>query len=226
MKKLNYLLVSNGNTLKILANENEVPIHSFTNYDGTHYRNVANEDYESELETWKDESISYPVSNKDECNKFKSFAFEDVVLKAQAIKTLGSGIPFPYGNVEIRNGLAFFKTTEIEPTKIKEFIICACNKYDDGEKHEHQPINISIGFVVCGRRHHNCISTFAQIVGFPYTELGHKIRKTEGQGFLTNTNRYVDRKEAYKIAFTADQIHGPNKGYAENSIGLTSEDLY
>jgi len=108
----------------------------------------------------------------------------------------------------------------------KEFIICAANRYDDGQKHGHQPINITHGFVVCGRRHHNCISTFAQIVGFPYSEEGHRIHRTEVQGFLTNTNRFVTRQQAYKIAFEADQIIGPNKGCPTNSIGLTIEDLY
>ena len=110
--------------------------------------------------------------------------------------------------------------------KMKEYILCAANYYNDGNKHDFQPSNINTGFVVCGRRHHNCIKTFVQIVGFPYTELGHKIHNTEIQGFLTNTDRFVGRKEAYAIAFEADQIHGPNKGRSENSIGLTSEDLY
>lgn len=108
----------------------------------------------------------------------------------------------------------------------KERIICAANCYNDVEDHEHQPINVKVGFVTCGRRHHNCIGTFAQIVGFPYNEKALKIMRTEIQGFLTNTNRFVNRKEAYKIAFEADQIIGPNKGYSENEIGLTSEDLY
>ncbi len=107
-----------------------------------------------------------------------------------------------------------------------EYILCSANFYDDGVNHVHAPKNIQQGFVVCGRRHHNCIETFAMIVGFPYTDEGHAIYRTEIQGFLTNTNRFVDRKEAYKIAFAADQIKGPNKGYSENSIGLTSEDLY
>ncbi len=109
---------------------------------------------------------------------------------------------------------------------MKEYVLCAANRYDDGEKHVHQPININRGFITCGRRHHNCISTFAQIVGFPYTELGKRIHNTEVQGFLTNTNRFVTRKEAFEIARDADQVIGPNKGQQENSIGLTSEDLY
>lgn len=102
--------------------------------------------------------------------------------------------------------------------KEEEYILCAANHYNDGQLHVHQPINIEIGFAVCGRRHHNCITTFAQIVGFPYTQLGHQIHNTEIQGFLTNTNRFVTRKEAYQIAFEANQIIGPNRGYSENSI--------
>lgn len=119
---------------------------------------------------------------------------------------------------------------DLEKEKMdKEYIICAANYYNDGngnDVHPHEPVNIEIGFVVYGRRHHNCIHTFAQIVGFPYDERGLEIRRTEVQGFVTNTNRFVGRKEAYKIAFEADQIIGPNKGRPENSIGLTSEDLY
>ena len=64
------------------------------------------------------------------------------------------------------------------------------------------------------------------MVGFPYSKSAQELHNTEVQGFLTNTDRFVDRKEAYKIAFEADQINGPNKGRSENSIGLTSEDLY
>lgn len=109
---------------------------------------------------------------------------------------------------------------------MKEFIICAANRYDDRECHKHQPINIERGFVVCGRRHHNCISTFTQIVGFPYDEVGRRIHRTEVQGFITNTNRFVTRYQAYLIAYEAGQIIGPNKGISENNIGLTSEDLY
>ncbi len=109
---------------------------------------------------------------------------------------------------------------------MKEYILCAANYYDDNIVHTHTVNNIETGFVVCGRRHHNCISIFAQIVGFPYTEDGHKLHKTEIQGFLTNTNRFVNRQEAYMIAVNADQIIGPNKGRETNPIGLTSEDLY
>lgn len=109
---------------------------------------------------------------------------------------------------------------------VEEWIICAANHYDDDTVHNHQPINVKKGFVTTGRRHHNCIGTFAQIAGFPYSEYWQDIHNTEEQGFLTNLNRFVDRKEAFEIASVAGQIIGPNKGQSENSIGLTSEDLY
>ncbi len=105
----------------------------------------------------------------------------------------------------------------LKSSKPTEYILCAAIHFKDGLKHEHQPKNIESGHVICGRRHCNCFQT-------------HYIlsdnRPEHIQGFITNTNRFVDRKEAYKIAFEANQIIGPNKGYSENSIGLTSEDLY
>lgn len=100
-----------------------------------------------------------------------------------------------------------------------ERILCAANHYDDGIEHVHKPRNIKTGFVVCGRRHHNCIQTFAMIVGLPYTEEGHVLHRTEEQGFITNLDRFVTREEAAEIALAAGQI--------ENKIiTLYSEDLY
>jgi len=101
----------------------------------------------------------------------------------------------------------------------KEYILCAANHYDDGKKHVHCPNNIESGFVICGRRHHNCINTFALMVGFPYDENGLKLKNTEEQGFLTNTDRFVSREEAAQIAFDAGQI-------TQHTITLFSEHLY
>ena len=106
----------------------------------------------------------------------------------------------------------------------KEFIICAANYYNDGQKYEGQPLGTpTTGFVVCGRRHHNCIFIFAKIVGFPYDENGLRIMRTEVQGFLTNTNRFVTRKQALEIARNANQII---TGEGNHRLGLFSEDLY
>ncbi len=107
---------------------------------------------------------------------------------------------------------------------MKEYILCAANWYNDGEKHEHQPIGVRAGFVVCGLRHHNCIGTFAQIVGFPYDDAAKRIMRTEVQGFLTNTNRFVSRKEALIIATEAKQLIHEVK--LDSNVGLTSEDVW
>lgn len=39
---------------------------------------------------------------------------------------------------------------------INEHIICAAIWINDKIKHQQQPTNVEIGFVVCGRRHNNC----------------------------------------------------------------------
>lgn len=115
-----------------------------------------------------------------------------------------------------------------EPKKPEKtrWILCAANHYDDGDAHKDSPKNIKSGFVTSGRRHHNCISTFEQIASLLHPDEALPLRDTEIKGFLTNDDFFVNRQEAYKIAFKADQIIGPNKGYHENDIGLTSEDLY
>jgi hypothetical protein len=92
----------------------------------------------------------------------------------------------------------------------KEYIICSAIWFDDGVKHPHQPKNIDIGYVVCGRRHHNCFQIQFMI------DINHIERE---QGFLTNTDRFVDREEAGQIAYDAGQI-------TEKNNFLFSEDLW
>ena len=99
-------------------------------------------------------------------------------------------------------------------------ILCAAIHYNDGKVYPHQPKNIKEGLVICGRRHHNCITTLSSLTN------GEHVRKFIDQGFLTVDDNYVDRQEAYKIAYEANQIIGPNKEREKNEIGLTSEDLY
>lgn len=106
---------------------------------------------------------------------------------------------------------------------MKEYILCAANYYDDGVENTHTCVNVKTGFVICGRRHHDCISTFARMVGFPYNEEANKLRRTEEQGFITNTNRWVDRLEALEIARNANQLI---TGEGNSNLGLFSEDLY
>lgn len=92
----------------------------------------------------------------------------------------------------------------------KEYILCAAIKYYNQ--------------IVTGFRHSDCRKTVKQLVHSSI--LNEEYLLNCECGFITNINRFVTRKEAYKIAFEAGQIIGPNKGYPDNEIGLTSEDLY
>lgn len=93
-----------------------------------------------------------------------------------------------------------------------EYVICAAIYWKDGIVHPHQPKNIESGFVICGRRHHNCF--IAKIMS-EFSEADGK----SVQGFLTSKDRFIDRKEAGQLAFEAKQISEPNDC-------LFSEDLY
>lgn len=93
----------------------------------------------------------------------------------------------------------------------KEFIICAAVHCKSETKYTHQPKNIETGFVVCGRRHHNSLITAKMINGL--------VLENHIQGFMTSLDRFVDRKEAGKIAFEAGQI-------TKQTDCLISEDLY
>ena len=109
-----------------------------------------------------------------------------------------------------------------------EIILCAAIWYKDLkpfaseiDSEMYLPENTDKGLVFCGHRHYNCILLKSAMTGKRDAECGKYV-----QGFLTNKNRFVDRKEAYDIAYKAKQIIGPNSDFANNSIGLTSEDLY
>lgn len=96
-----------------------------------------------------------------------------------------------------------------------ERILCAAIWFKDGNKYEHQPKNVDSGFVVCGRRHHNCYFIASVVLAESYSER----KGTAEQGFLTSEDRFLDRKESGKIAFDAKQITEPTDC-------LFSEDLY
>ena len=112
---------------------------------------------------------------------------------------------------------------QVEPFIIKknaEYIICAAIYFDNKKKsHEHQPNNIDTGYVICGHRHHNCIMTMSILD--PHNKSERMERPV--QGFLTNTNRFVDREEGFEIALEAEQIL-MNKDRTIKR--LFSEDIY
>lgn len=102
----------------------------------------------------------------------------------------------------------------------KLMIQCAAIWYNDGKERTHNPPNIKTGIVICGLRHCNCFPILFEI--FPDREyLGSEDgeRKTI-QGFLTNAGTFVDRKDAYHIAFAANQCRE-----SDHEI-LMSEDIY
>lgn len=92
--------------------------------------------------------------------------------------------------------------------KDKEYILCSAVWFDKVPlKNEEvlrirgfSPYNIDRGIVFCGWRHANAMYQAVAIFDKKTSELGEV-----EQGFLTSKNRFVDRKEAGKIAFEAGQ---------------------
>ncbi|MCK9445929.1 hypothetical protein M0Q50_03455 [bacterium] len=93
---------------------------------------------------------------------------------------------------------------------MKEYILCASILYK--------------GIVISGHRHSDCYETLRSLLpDLPNDELPDRT----GQGFLTSENRYVDRKEGWKIAKENNQIKWglDASENGEESI-LISENLY
>lgn len=112
-----------------------------------------------------------------------------------------------------------------------EFIICAAIHVDDKIARITQPDNIKTGFVISGRRHSDCYLTIAALVGDIqefFESLGVSFEdERKRQGFITSSNRFVDRKEAYKIAKANNQIqHGLKSTENGDDSILISENLY
>jgi len=107
--------------------------------------------------------------------------------------------------------------------EIKERILCAAIWYkdmplirDDMPNGFIRPLNCERGIVFSGHRHHNCLYQMVALTGKAQHEVGEHV-----QGFLTSTNRFVDRKEGMMIALKNDQVINPY-----HSDTLFSEDLY
>lgn len=86
---------------------------------------------------------------------------------------------------------------------LKEYIICAAIDHN--------------GTIICGLRHDDCYKIL-----FSLTNSSENPPGNDKQGFLTSWNRFIDRKEAYKIAKENNQIRW---GKNEERI-LISENLY
>ena len=107
---------------------------------------------------------------------------------------------------------------------MEERIICSAIWYQElplkkkGMPNQN-PINVDRGAVFCGHRHPHCMYTMIAVTGLRSVE---PVCGKYVQGFLTNLNRFVDRKEGAKIALASGQIKKLN--YSKTS--LYSEDLY
>lgn len=105
---------------------------------------------------------------------------------------------------------------------LSEKILCSAIWYKDIElklviEHNVLPKNCDKGVVFCGFRHCHCMYTMCSVTGKRSitSDVGEYV-----QGFLTNTNRFVDRKEGAKIHCN----NGGKLGFSTNE--LYSEDLY
>lgn len=102
----------------------------------------------------------------------------------------------------------------------EHILIAACSFLLEGMPHR---------VVTTGFRHDSAVSAgdfyFAHVFDMihetpkAYAEKFERFRDSEIQGFLTSKGRFVDRKEAAKIAFSAGQI-------SDQKEELYSEDLY
>ena len=91
-----------------------------------------------------------------------------------------------------------------------EFILCAAIDFN--------------GAIVCGHRHSDCYETLQKLLP---TLKDIELPGRNKQGFLTSLNRYVDRKDGYKIAKSNKQIKfGPTDSNSEEDQILISENLY
>jgi hypothetical protein len=121
---------------------------------------------------------------------------------------------------------------DVHPKENHEYIAMSAIYFNDRRRHHHQPNNLRLGYVVTGLRHHNCWSTKATLTGLNPSEVRQASGKivnvsiTKGygkpiQGFVTSKNRFLNRKEACKVAYLAGQI----AEWVENDQ-LVSEELY
>jgi hypothetical protein len=107
-----------------------------------------------------------------------------------------------------------------------EKIVCAAIWYDDGKERSHLPINVKTGIVSAGFRHPNCFVTLTALYPDWQTDsmqddLRVAVLRKCKQGFLTSTNRFVNRIEGASIAISSGQIQE-----LKYPPMLYSEDIY
>lgn len=106
---------------------------------------------------------------------------------------------------------------------MEERILCAAIWYKDLDTPHRNVSNIDKGMVVCGHRHPHCISLMMALGKMRTVTYALDGTGEHEQGFLTNKNRFVDRKEAQIIAIEQNQVLDMNDLRGKE---LYSEDLY
>ena len=106
----------------------------------------------------------------------------------------------------------------------KEYILCAAIWYKDLPTQKLLTKNQDKGIIICGHRHGQCIDIMSTLGQLRSVQFGPNSVGETKQGFLTNTNRFVDRKEGMKIAIEAGQVEGDEINIKYPT--LFSEDLY
>ena len=106
---------------------------------------------------------------------------------------------------------------------MKEYILCAAIWYKEIPLKKTiygvLPKNCDKGLVITRYRHGHCMWVMGCLTGLRSVANAEDGVGEYVQGFLTNKNRFVDRKEAANIAFNSYQIDKDKKE-------LYSEDLY
>lgn len=102
--------------------------------------------------------------------------------------------------------------------EIEERILCAAIWYKNAESAPHQPINIDKGVVMSGWRHCCIIAAVKGMFNLRTTKFGEDAVGESVQGFITSKNRFLDRREAYKLFI--------EQGFEPEFEQLYSEDLY
>ena len=201
----------------------------------TRYNPVSEKDYYYDDRVFVGLSTSFEVMSKSWLQRL--LACKSLLIYGehpwQDGQELKKGVDYNLSNPKLTQKTGVFAypciSMSIPDKQPDENILCAATWYKEQPTAGLLPINIDKGVVLCGYRHKDIVHQLMALTdkGTPFKipdpEPDHGAYE---KGFLTNTNRFVGRKEAYGIAFKADQIIGPNKGHPENDIGLTSEDLY
>jgi len=100
-----------------------------------------------------------------------------------------------------------------------EIVICAAIRLPDGR-------------IIRGHRHGDCMHTARVLIDYrhsiglepaPWADVCNQLGP-DGQGFITSTNRYVDRAEGLRLQHAAGIPSACPSGYRRGN--LFSEDLY